>query len=172
MSSRKLVPRAQGRENGLGGKCGAHFMDKWARSWLFNMLSAVCILVSAFREPQRTQAGRPIFSFLLGLLTTQEKGFQTREACNFNTFNCLWPFRSPICFLSSKHTKIMATADVLVKGPQRPGWFGFSWVIWPASFREMRICFLHFGCVVAGFQEQLMCGVGWRHSMTGSARTS
>lgn len=135
-------------------------------------LSAMCILVSAFKEPQRTQAGRPIFSLLLGLLTTQEKGFQTGEACHFNMFNCLWPFRSPICSLSSKHGKIMATADVLVKGPQWPCRFGFSWVIWPASFREMRICFLHFGCVVAGFQEQLMCHVGWRHTMAGSARTS
>lgn len=92
---------------------------KWAGEWMWcplcgqvgpftvfqHALSTVCILVSAFKEPQRTQAGRPIFSLLLGLLTTQEKGFQTEEACNFNTFNCLWPFRSPHLLLELKAQK-------------------------------------------------------------------
>lgn len=151
MSSRKLVLQAQSRETGLGVNVVA---DKWAHSWLFNVLCQPCVFL--FLPSRNSRGPRRAELFSPWLFTSQEKQFQTGEACNFNTFYCLWPFVSPICFLSLKQGKVMATTNLLVKGPQWRCWFGFSWVIWPAIFREMQINFLHFGYVVARFQEQLM----------------
>lgn len=171
MSSRKWVLQAQSRETGLGVNVVA---TVWTDGHTHGCSTCCVCCVFLFlpsrssRDPER----RALFFLLLWLLTSQEKRFQTGKACNFNTFYCLWPFMSPICFLRLKQGKIMAMTDFLVRGPQWPCWFGFSWVIWPASFHEMQIRFLHFEHVVARFQEQLMCGTGWHHATAGSSDTS
>lgn len=168
----EMMLQTQSRETGLGVNVVA---TVWTDGHTHGCSTCcVCRVFSCFylrgapEDPQR----RALFSLLLWLLTSQEKRFQTGEACNFNTFYCLWPFMSPICFLRLKQGKIMAMTDFLVRGPQWPCSFGFSWVIWPASFHEMQIRFLHFEHVVARFQEQLMCGIGWHHATAGSSHTS
>lgn len=44
---------------------------------------AMCILVSSFREIQRTQVGRAVFSLFLWLLTSQEERFRIQGGLEF-----------------------------------------------------------------------------------------
>lgn len=137
------------------------------------MLNLPCVFLFLASGRSRGPRWAELFSpCSYGCSPHRKNGSESREACNVNTFYCLWPFMSPICFLGSKQGEITATTDLLVKGPQWPCWLGFSWVIWPASFREIRISFLHSEYVAVRLKKRRMWGRGWHRAIARSGPTS
>lgn len=146
MSSRKLLLPAQSRETGHGGEGSSCFVDKWAHSWWCEGLRVVCA-----------------FSFLPPEIQVEE--LLSSCSCGSSPHS-----RKTVPNPGKLVIIIWLSACDHVRPPFGP-WARSkgTWWPWQWSGDQLLACF---ECVVAGFNGQLVCDIGWHGAIAGLSHTS